>query len=206
MTATRDSWELRFITETVAAPLEFAVESAGFAAAGPGFEERDAYLLTGSEKTNLKVRFRGNTLKLKTLQETAADRVERWRTELDVALPAGAVVIERVLALLGVTGDAVALGSAATASELTDALARILSPGRMVAVAKQRRLFGGGSCRADVVRFAVGQGRYASLGLESESAVELRAHLRWIELPAAATTQNYMQLLYARPAPTEASG
>lgn len=205
MTATRDSWELRFITEAVASPLEFAVESAGFAAAGPGFEERDVYLLTGSEETNLKVRFRGDTLKLKTLRDRSADHVEHWRTELDVALPAGAEVLERVLALLGATADARALGAAASARALTDALAPILPPGRMVAVVKERRLFRDGGCRADVARFTVGARRYASLGLESESALELRAHLRWIDLPAPARAQNYMQLLYARPAPTGAS-
>jgi hypothetical protein len=205
MTAARDTWELRFITETLAAPLEFAIESAGFAAAGPGFEERDVYLLTGSERTNLKVRFRGDRLKLKTLQETAPDHVERWRTELDVPLPAGAEVVERVLLRLGAPGDAGALGTAATAAALTDALAGILPPGRMVAVVKQRRLFRDGSCRADVVRFTVGTRRYASLGLESETALELRAHLPAIDLPPAARRQNYMQLLYARPAPARAT-
>ena len=54
MTAARDTWELRFITETLAAPLEFAIESAGFAAVGPGFAgkvvgARDADDLTLAE-------------------------------------------------------------------------------------------------------------------------------------------------------------
>jgi hypothetical protein len=205
MMAARDTWELRVIAETATAPLEFAVESAGFAAAGPGFQERDVYLLTGSERTNLKVRFRGDTLKLKTLQEAAADHLERWRTELDVGLPAGAEVLERVLLRLGATGDAAALGSAATAAALTAALAKILSPGRMVPVVKERRLLRHGSCRADVVRFTVGPRRYVSLGLESGTALELRTQLPRINLPPAARRQNYMQLLYARSMPAAAS-
>ena len=59
--------------------------------------EHDVYVLTQSDRINLKVRHRENSIKLKTLVDRTDDGFERWRTEFDVSLPAGPAPFRDVL-------------------------------------------------------------------------------------------------------------
>jgi hypothetical protein len=66
--------------------------------------EHDVYIVTGSERINLKIRRRDNAFKLKRLYERTDDGFERWRTEFDASLPVGVQLSLGVLDLIGNAG------------------------------------------------------------------------------------------------------
>ena len=132
-------------------------------------------MLTRSDRINLKVRHRENSLKLKRLLERTDDGVERWRTEFDAPLPAGPERFRDVLDLIGRAGSAERLGAAAGAGEVVEILEASCDPSQLVAVHKSRHLFERGTCRVDEVRFRTRGGTYRSLGVESSHLGDLRS-------------------------------
>jgi hypothetical protein len=187
-----DIWELRWIAGHLPAFAEAPVFG------GPALraiDEQDVYLLTRSDHINLKIRHRGNAVKLKRLNERSVDGFERWRTEFDAPLPAGAQRFREVLELIGRAGPADRLGAAASADEAVELLAAICDPQQMVTVYKTRQLFQQGACRLDIVRFRTEAGNYNSLGVESSSLSDLRAVVRDLALGTLGTPCNYMEFL-----------
>ena len=192
-----DVWELRWI----AARLPPLADAPAFSRAGGAalrvVEEQDVYLLTGSDNINLKIRHRGNALKLKRLTERSADGFERWRTEFDAPLPAGRERFRIALNLLGKPGQEERLGLAASAGEAVALLGGVCGKGQIVTVYKTRHLFQRGSCRLDIVRFRSKGGDYSSMGVESSALDELRALAKELDLGRLGTPRNYMEFLGA---------
>ena len=128
-----------------------------------------------SDRINLKVRHRANSLKLKRLYERTDEGLERWRTEFDAPLPAGPEHFRDVLDLIGRAGSAERLGAAERAGEVVEILDAICDPSQLVTVHKSRRRFQRGTCGVDEVRFRARGGTYRSLGIESGSLDDLRS-------------------------------
>ena len=158
-------------------------------------DEHDVYLLSGSNRINLKVRHRENTVKLKTLQQRTSEGFERWRTEFDAALPAGTELFREVLDLIGRAGPAERLGAAASAGEAVGILGTICDPSQMVSVYKSRRLLQRGIGTVDEVRFRIDEGHYSSLGVESSSLTELRRLVEDFGLGRLGSPCNYAEFL-----------
>ena len=141
-----DAWELRWIARHLP-----TLDAAWLppSSLDPAFRvvyEHDVYVLTRSDRINLKVRHRENSLKLKRLLERTDDGFERWRTEFDAPLPAGPERFRDVLDLIGSAGSAERLGAAARAGEVVEILDAICDPSQLVAVHKTRHLFQRGTC------------------------------------------------------------
>ena len=193
--AEADVWEMRWIDADL---LESDKIPVTFASLEPAFnvvDDHDVYFLSRSNRINLKIRFRENTVKLKTLQERTSDGFERWRTEFDAALPAGTELFREVLDLIGRTGQAERLGVAASAGEAVGTLATICDPRQMVSVYKSRRLHKRGFGTLDEVRFRVDERHYSSVGVESSSLTELRALVEDMDLRMLGSPRNYAEFL-----------
>ena len=158
--------------------------------------EHDVYMLTRSDRINLKVRHRENSLKLKTLQERTRDGFERWRTDFVAPLPAGPDRFRDVLDLIGLGGSPERLGAAVRADEVVKILAAILDPSQLVAVHKSRHLFRIGACSVDEARFRTQGGTYRSLGVESSGLDDLSSLVH--DLGPMGSPRNYTQFLAAR--------
>lgn len=190
-----DIWELRWIATHlpeldklgVSAPLEPTVRV---------LNEHDVYLLSGSDRINLKIRHRENTFKLKRLYERTSDGLERWRVEFDTPLPAGTQVGQQVLDLLGRAGPAERLGAAATPAEAVEILDTICDRAQIVPVHKARQLFQRGTGILDDVRFRIDDGVYRSLGVESPSLSELRTLVADFTLARLGSPRNYAEFLH----------
>jgi hypothetical protein len=119
----------------------------------------DVYVLTRSDRINLKVRHpshRENSLKLKRLVERTDDGFERWRTEFDAPLPAGPERLRDVLDLIGRAGSPERLGGAARGGEVVEILDTICDRHGWLPCTSRARCF-----RAEPValmRFASGPG------------------------------------------------
>ena len=83
-----DAWELRWIARELPTLDAAWLPVSSLDPAVKVVDEHDVYVLTRSDRINLKVRHRENALKLKSLLERTDDGFERWRTEFDVPLPA----------------------------------------------------------------------------------------------------------------------
>ena len=158
-------------------------------------DDHDVYLLGGSNRINLKIRHRENTIKLKRLHERTSDGFERWRTEFDAALPAGTELFREVLDLIGTAGPAERLGAAASAGEAVAILDTVCDPSQMVSVYKSRRLLHRGTGTVDQVRFRIDDGHYSSLGVESSSLRELRTLVEDLGLGRLGSPCNYTEFL-----------
>ena len=66
---------------------------------GLELHETDDYLLTRTPILNLKLRHRSNTVKLKSQRGVSSDRLERWHTDFEHALPAAAHIWSEALRL-----------------------------------------------------------------------------------------------------------
>ena len=97
-----DVWEFRWIAENLPTLDAAWLPPPSTDPAPIVVYEHDVYMLTQSDRINLKVRHRENSLKLKTLQERTVDGFERWRTEFVAPLPAGPERFRDVLDLIGV--------------------------------------------------------------------------------------------------------
>jgi hypothetical protein len=192
-----DVWELRWIATQLRELDKAAVTAAPLEPTVRVLDEHDVYLLGGSDRINLKIRHRENTLKLKRLYERTSDGMERWRTEFDTPLPAGTELGQQVLDLLGRAGPADRLGAAATAGEAVEILETICDPTQMVSVHKSRQLFQRGTGILDEVRFRVDEGAYRSLGVESTSLTELRTLVADFALASLGSPRNYAEFLDA---------
>ena len=148
-----DAWELRWIARELPTLDAAWLPPSSLDPAVKVVDEHDVYVLTRSDRINLKVRHRENALKLKSLVERTDDGFERWRTEFDVPLPAGPERFRDVLDLIGRAGSAQRLGAAAQAGEVVEILEAICDPSQLVAVHKSRHLFQRGTCWVDEVRF-----------------------------------------------------
>ena len=84
-----DAWELRWTARYLPTLDAAWLPSSSLDPASRVVDEHDVYVLTLSDRINLKVRHRENSLKLKRLLERTDDGFERWRTEFDAPLPAG---------------------------------------------------------------------------------------------------------------------
>ena len=195
MMAESDLWELRWIVphllESDKSPLTFASLEPAFSVV----DEHDVYLLSGSNRINLKIRHRENTVKLKRLHERTSDGFERWRTEFDALLPAGTELFREVLDLVGRAGPAEWLGAAASAGEAVGILATICDPSQMVSVYKSRRLYKRGFGTLDEVRFRIDESHYSSVGVESSSLTELRTLVEDMGLGRLGSPRNYAEFL-----------
>ena len=195
MMAGSDVWELRWIAAHLLGigqgPADVRITRAGVQVV----DEHDVYVLSGSNRINLKIRHRENTVKLKRLHERTSDGFERWRTEFDAALPAGTELFREVLDLIGRTGPAERLGAAASAGEAVGILDTICDPSQMVSVYKSRRLFQRGIGTLDEVRFRIDEGHYSSLGVESSSLSELRTLVEDLGLGRLGSPCNYAEFL-----------
>src|SRR5262245_6126189 len=96
-----DAWELRWIARHLTTPDAAWLPPSSLDPASRAVYEHDVYVLTRSDRINLKVRHRQNSLKLKRLLERTDDGFERWRTEFDAPLPAGPERFRAVLDLIG---------------------------------------------------------------------------------------------------------
>ena len=191
-----DLWELRWIAEQLPAFDASRLRASSIEPERRVLYEHDVYMLTRSDRINLKVRHRENSVKLKTLQERTGDGFERWRTEFDVPLPAGPERFRDVLHLIGAAGSPERLGAAVRADEVVEILDTIGDPVQLVAAHKSRHLFPIGTCTVDEVRFRTHGGTYRSLGVESSSLDDLRSLVRG--LGPLGSPRNYAQFLAVR--------
>jgi hypothetical protein len=193
-----DAWELRWIARHLP-----TLDAAWLppSSLDPAFRvvyEHDVYVLTGSDRVNLKVRHRENSLKLKRLVERTDDGFERWRTEFDAPLPAGPERFRDVLDLVGREGSPERLGAAARAGEVVEILDAICDPSQLVVVHKSRHLFQRGTCCVDEVRFRTRGGTYRSLGVESSSLDDLRSLVQDLGQGRLGSPCNYTEFLAVR--------
>jgi hypothetical protein len=193
-----DAWELRWIARDLP-----TLDAAWLppSSLDPAFRvvyEHDVYVLTGSDRVNLKVRHRENSLKLKRLVERTDDGFERWRTEFDAPLPAGPERFRDVLDLVGREGSPERLGAAARAGEVVEILDAICDPSQLVVVHKSRHLFQRGTCCVDEVRFRTLGGTYRSLGVESSSLDDLRSLVQDLGQGRLGSPCNYTEFLAVR--------
>ena len=195
MTAGSDVWELRWIAAHLPELDKAQVTSASLEPPFKVVDEHDVYLLSGSNRVNLKIRHRENTVKLKRLHERTSDGFERWRTEFDAALPAGTELFREVLDLIGTAGPVEQLGAAANAGEAVAILDTICNRSQTVSVYKSRRLFQRGVGTVDEVRFRIDDGHYSSLGVESTSLSELRMLVDDLGLGRLGSPCNYAEFL-----------
>ena len=100
-----DTWELRWIARHLPTLDAARLPPSSLDPALSVVYEHDVYMLTGSDRINLKVRHRENSLKLKRMLERTDDGFERWRTEFDTPLPAGPEHFRDVLDLIGRAGS-----------------------------------------------------------------------------------------------------
>jgi hypothetical protein len=190
-----DAWELRWIAQ-VLPTLEAAwLPPSSLDPALRVVDEHDVYVLTRSDRINLKVRHRENSLKLKTLLERTDDGFEHWRTEFDVPLPASPERFGEVLDLIGRAGPPERLGAAARAGEVVEILEAICDPSQLVAVHKSRHLFERGTCGVDEVRFRTRAGAYRSLGVESSTLGDLRSLVQDLNRGRLGSPCNYTEFL-----------
>jgi hypothetical protein len=190
-----DAWELRWTARDLP-----TVDAAWLppSSLDPAFKvvyEHDVYVLTGSDRINLKVRHRENSLKLKRLVERTDDGFERWRTEFDAPLPAGPERFRDVLDLIGRTGSPERLGATARAGDVVEILDAICDPSQLVAVHKARHLFQRGTCRVDEVRFRTRGGTYRSLGVESSHLGDLHSLVQDLGQGTLGSPCNYTEFL-----------
>jgi hypothetical protein len=193
-----DAWELRWIARHLP-----TLDAAWLppSSLDPAFRvvyEHDVYVLRGSDRVNLKVRHRENSLKLKRLVERTDDGFERWRTEFDAPLPAGPERFRDVLDLVGREGSPERLGAAARAGEVVEILDAICDPSQLVVVHKSRHLFQRGTCCVDEVRFRTRGGTYRSLGVESSSLDDLRSLVQDLGQGRLGSPCNYTEFLAVR--------
>jgi hypothetical protein len=193
-----DAWELRWITRD-----EPTLDAAWtpHSSLDPAFRvvyEHDVYMLTPSDRINVKVRHRENLLKLKRLVERTDDRFELWRTEFYAPLPAGPERFGEVLDLVGKDGSPERLGAAAGAGEVVEVLEEICDPSQLVAVHKSRHLFQRGTCCVDEVRFRTGGQTYRSLGVEGSSLDDVRSLVQDLGQDRLGPPCNYTEFLADR--------
>ena len=192
-----DTWELRHI---VTHGLDADGISRRFDPIGESFDERDVYLLTDSPALNLKVRCRGNTVKLKVLQDRTAERYEQWRTQIDEPLPVGERTFREILRLLNADGDPGALGATTRALDVVAKIRTLIGDDRVVSMVKNRRLLRDGNRRVDLARFQVPTESsnlpvWRSVGIESATLADLDCDLAH-ELRQLGTPMNYMEFLH----------
>ena len=193
-----DAWELRWIARHLPTLDAAWLPPSSLDPAPRVVYEHDVYVLTRSDRINLKVRHRENSLKLKRMLERTDDGFERWRTEFDVPLPAGPERFRDVLDLIGRAGSAERLGAAAGAGEVVEILEAICDPSQLVAVHKSRHLFERGTCRVDEVRFRTRGGTYRSLGVESSILGDLRSLVQDLGQSRLGSPCNYTEFLAVR--------
>ena len=198
MTEAFDAWELRWIARDLPTLDAVWLPPSLLDPAARVVDEHDVYVLTRSDRINLKVRHRENSLKLKRLVERTDDGFERWRTEFDAPLPAGPERFGDVLDLIDRAGSAERLGAAARAGDVVEILEAICDPAQLVAVHKSRHLFEGGTCRVDEARFRTRGGTYRSLGVESSSLGDLRSLVQDLDQSRLGSPCNYTEFLAVR--------
>ena len=193
-----DAWELRWIARDLPTLDTAWLPPSSLDPAVKVVDEHDVYVLTRSDRINLKVRHRENSLKLKRLVERTDDGFERWRTEFDVPLPAGPERFGDVLDLIGRAGSPERLGAAAQAGEVVEILEAICDPSQLVAVHKSRHLFQRGTCGVDEVRFRTQGGTYRSLGVESSNLDDVRSLVLDLDHGRLGLPCNYTEFLAIR--------
>ena len=193
-----DAWESRWIARHLPTLDTAWLPPSSLDPAPRVVYEHDVYVVTRSDRINLKVRHRENSLKFKRLLERTDDGFERWRTEFDVPLPAGPERFRDVLDLIGRAGSAERLGAAVRAGEVVEILEEVCDPSQLVAVHKSRHLFERGTCRLDDVRFRTQGGTYRSLGVESSSLDDLRSLVQDLDQGSLGSPCNYTEFLAVR--------
>ena len=193
---TADTWELRWTAaELPVLKKAWSTMPVGMSSSTV-IEDQDVYLLTGSTRINLKLRWRTNALKLKRLCGRSLEGFERWRTEFDMQLPIGRPIAERALSLLHAYALVETLSAATTTDEALEIISTVFAPDRIVEARKWRRLYQRGSCLVDDVRFQVCGSAFRSIGVESTSKRELRTLASELATERLGNPSNYMQFLY----------
>jgi hypothetical protein len=193
-----EAWELRWIARHLPTLDATWRPTSSLDPALTAVREHDVYVLTPSDRINLKVRHRENSLKLKTLLERTDDGFERWRTDFDAPLPAGPERFRDVLHLIGRAGSPEGLGAAAEAGDVVNLLHAICDPSQLIPVHKTRQLYQRGTCRVDQARFRTAGGTYHSVGVESTSLDDLRALVQNLGQIKLTSPRNYTEFLAVR--------
>jgi hypothetical protein len=173
--ATRDggeAWECRYFPTTLPPRLgPERLEAALGPPAGPVLDT-DVYLLHDDLRSNVKVRRRTSTLKVKLLVDRTPDDFELWRTEVESALPAPAAA--RVVAELAGHAARDALGGA-DLDELVELLCGGREGVRCVTVTKRRRFYFTEAARLELAEVVVAGRRLHSVAVESPDLAQARA-------------------------------
>jgi hypothetical protein len=156
----------------------------------------DVYLLWPAGRSNVKVRRRTGTVKLKALVERLGDGFELWRTEVDSTLPAPRWAAE-LLAAEVPGGDA-----AAATSDVDELLVRLCDGGgvRCVTVTKSRAFFDEGDARIEMASVRLGRDPVVSLAVESPDLAKARSAQAMLRADDLGATESYWERLraYAR--------
>jgi hypothetical protein len=173
--AARDggAWECRYFPTTLPPRLgSERLEAALGPAVGPVLDT-DVYLLHDDLRSNVKVRRRTSTLKVKLLVDRTPDDFELWRTELESALPAPAAAARLVAELAGPTAPDALAG--ADVDELVELLCGGGEGVRCITVTKHRRFYFREAARLELAEVVVAGRRLYSVAVESPDLAQSRA-------------------------------
>jgi len=193
---TRDTWECRYFVDKP--PSRFAHEKlkkAFSGADGPHLEE-DIYLIGSDIATNIKVRKRTGSIKLKVMLDRKEDGLERWRTELnpELKLPAPAEEWPSLLDRLKIKGDIQLLSRCKDFDQVVKALCSTDSNLTCVKTSKSRIFYEGSSARIEVAKVTIGTIGLHSVGFESPNLARARAIRDQFLADDLGTPINYMTM------------
>jgi hypothetical protein len=193
-------WESRYIARELPARLK---HEALFRTLGPDcrvldleLHETDDYLLTRTPIHNLKLRHRSNTLKLKSRRGVSFDRLERWHTDFEHALPAAAHIWSETLRILDCELESDRVSPAETAESAINVLRPFLRSAKAVRVSKVRRLYSVGRCRVEIAQFTLGEASFATVCVESKDDYAVREALSNLAFVELGPPRNYMEVLH----------
>jgi len=197
-------WECRFFfsPDLAGYAVDELAERLGLPAPPPSratILDRDFYLVA-ARTSNVKVRDRLATLKVKTLLVAEPDGFELWRTDAETALPAPLAAWARAFRLAG--GDAVAARTGdleALAAETTAAAAAVSierrAPGSIIEVVKRRNTLDVDGARLETAEVLIGDRGSRSLSFESADLAAARLLKARIDTSGLGEPANYVDIL-----------
>jgi len=175
-------WEMRFFSPDPPALAQDPSSALGCAALL--LHDDDVYLLGAAAVSNVKLRHRSGTAKLKVRVQRTADGAELWREVFEQRLPIAEALVVRLAEALQV--DPARLRPLERAATSEDALAGLAPDDealRLVPVTKRRRLFRSAGASVEIALVTFPAGVRHSVCLESDSLERVR-ELRRALLPA----------------------
>jgi hypothetical protein len=193
---TRTIWQCRyFVPELPPRLAHERLEKIFTGKRGP-FIENDVYLIGSDIATNIKIRKRTRTIKIKVLLVRECDGFERWRTELDdVLLPAPAEVWRDVLSRLQVEGDDQRLATCSDADQVVDALCRGRTNPACVETPKRRVLYAAPEASVEVAEVTIGMTHLHSVEFKSPDLARARAIHNQLSAYDLGTAESYMSVI-----------